>query len=75
MKQEKPRNYEFRSIPGVADSLKVSRDGEVQLNGEVTHDSAFTLRGIRQHDGTYISIQMAVFRAFPDIPMRYAPTR
>ena len=75
MKQEKPRNYEFRSIPGVAKNLKVSRDGELQLNGKHHHTNEIVLRGIRKHDGTYISIQMAIHLSFPDIPMRYVPTR
>lgn len=72
-KQYKPRNYEFRSIPGVAPNLKVSRDGDVQINGKDIRD--INLMGIRKHDGTRISIQMAIHLAFPDIPMRETPTR
>lgn len=67
------RNYEFRSVPGVADSLTVSRDGEVRINGKDVYD--ISRKGIRQHDGTSISIQMAIHLAFPDIPMRHTPTR
>lgn len=67
------RNYEFRSIPGVAKNLKVSRDGEVQIDGKDFNE--VNQRGIRKHDGTYISVQMAIHLAFPDIPMRITPTR
>ncbi|UTN92047.1 hypothetical protein SEA_DARBY_42 [Arthrobacter phage Darby] len=67
------RNYEFRSIPGVSDNLKVSRDGDVQLNGTVVYDPI--RRHIRKNDGESISIQMAIHLAFPDIPMRHIPTR
>ncbi|UYL88239.1 hypothetical protein SEA_LILHUDDY_45 [Arthrobacter phage LilHuddy] len=68
-----PRNYEFRSVPGVAPNLKVSRDGDVQINGKDFYE--VNKRGIRKHDGTYISVQMAIHLAFPDIPMRETPTR
>ncbi|QYC55033.1 hypothetical protein QCN36_gp45 [Arthrobacter phage CastorTray] len=67
------RNYEFRSVPGVANSLKVSRDGEVRIDGKDVYDIS-RRGGIRKHDGTKISIQMAIHLAFPDIPLRYAPT-
>ncbi|QFG09151.1 hypothetical protein PBI_SPORTO_43 [Arthrobacter phage Sporto] len=66
------RNYEFRSIPGVSDSIKVSRDGDVQINGRDRYDMSAS--GIPKHDGTAISIQMAIHLAFPDIPMRHIPT-
>jgi len=67
----KERNYEFRSVPGVADSLKVSRDGDVQIDGK----DYCNVNEIRRHDGSYITIQMAIHLAFPDISMRYTPTR
>lgn len=67
------RNYEFRSIPGVSDSIKVSRDGDVRINGRDRYDMSAS--GIPKHDGTAISIQMAIHLAFPDIPMRHIPTK
>ena len=73
MSNEKKRNYEFRSVPGVAKNLKVSRDGEVQINGKPFHE--VNQKGIRTHEGTWISVQMAIHKAFPDIPMREVPTR
>ena len=67
------RNYEFRNIPGVSKSIKVSRDGDVEINGVSRYDMSAS--GISKSDGTKISVQMAIHLAFPDIPMRYTPTR
>ncbi|AXC38668.1 hypothetical protein QCN37_gp42 [Arthrobacter phage Tatanka] len=66
------RNYEFRTIPDVDNDVTVSRDGEVRINGKDVYD--MRRNPIRKHDGTKISIQMAIHLAFPDIPLRYTPT-
>lgn len=70
-KVEKPRNYEFRTVPGVDSDVRVSRDGDIQINGRNTYN----LPMITKLDGTRITIQMAIHLAFPDIPMRVTPTR
>lgn len=64
------RNYEFRSVPGVNPDIKVSRDGEVQVNGR----DAYTMSVITALDGTRMTLQMCIHKAFPDIPMRWTPT-
>lgn len=64
------RNYEFRSVPGVSRNIKVSRDGEVQVNGQDGHYQSV----IEAQDGTRMTIQMCIHKAFPDIPMRYTPS-
>ena len=69
MKYEE-RNYEFRSVPGVGPDIKVSRDGEVQVNGR----DAYTMSVITALDGTRMTLQMCIHKAFPDIPMRWTPT-
>lgn len=64
------RNYEQRIIPGVDTNITVNRDGDVQVDGK----DANGLGGmITKLDGEKISIQMAVYLAFPDIPMRVTP--
>ncbi|AXH46704.1 hypothetical protein QCN35_gp42 [Arthrobacter phage Synepsis] len=67
------RNYEFRVIPGVTNDVTVSRDGETKFNGKPIYGREVSRR-LRKHDGTVISIQMAIHLAFPDIPLRYTPT-
>lgn len=64
------RNYEFRSVPGVHSDIKVSRDGEVQVKGRTT----YSMSTITAQDGTQMTIQMCIYKAFPDIPMRYTPS-
>lgn len=68
MKYEE-RNHEFRPVPGVDPSIRVSRDGEVQVNGREHFMSV-----IAALDGTRMTIQMCIHKAFPDIPMRRTPT-
>lgn len=73
------RNYEWRSIPSVP-KVEVTRDGEVRYaRGKEQYDSRGSLirpeRFITYEDGHPMSIQMLIFKAFPDIPMRYVPTR
>jgi len=70
MSKNDKRNYEFRTIPGVNPDIRVSRDGEVQVKGVTRYDVKITAI-----DGTRMSTQMAIHKAFPDIPLRYAPTR
>jgi hypothetical protein len=63
------RNYEFRNVPGVSSDIRVSRDGDVQVDGRTIYSmSIFTAE-----DGTKMSIQMCIHKAFPDIPMREVP--
>lgn len=64
------RNYEFRAVPGVGPDIKVSRDGDVQVNGRITYNMPV----ITALDGTKMTIQMCIHKAFPDIPMRETPT-
>lgn len=64
------RNYEQRIIPDVDPSITVSRDGDIQVNGKDVYSHKIT-----KADGTVISTQMAIHLSFPDIPMRYTPTR
>lgn len=65
------RNYEFRHVPGVAADVTVSRDGGVKVNG-IEH---YNMSMITALDGTRLTIQMCIHKAFPDIPMRTIPTR
>lgn len=72
------RNYELRSIPEIP-YIGVTRDGEVRYQkGREQYDSKGARydprRFVRNPDGTPISIQMFVHKAFPDIPMRVTPT-
>jgi hypothetical protein len=64
------RNTEFRKVPGVNPALTVSRDGETKIKG---HGEPYDLGIITALDGTKMTIQMAIHKAFPDIPMRYTP--
>ena len=68
---EKPRNTEFRKLKEANDRYAVSRDGEVKKDGRID----YSIASIPLRDGTKISIQLFIHRAFPDIPMRYTPTR
>lgn len=61
------RNYERRSIPELPD-YTVTRDGEVQYKGRDKYDTGGVVTDI---NGTRMTIQMFIFKAFPDIPMRY----
>lgn len=63
------RNYEFRIIPGVDLNIKVSRDGEIQENGRPNYYMGL----ITDLNGTKMTIQMAIHKAFPDIPLRHTP--
>jgi hypothetical protein len=63
------RNYEWRSIPEVAD-IEVTRDGDIKFKGRERYD----IGSVVDLDGTRMSIQMLISRAFPDIPMRFTPT-
>lgn len=64
------RNYEWRSIPDVPD-IEVTRDGDIKYKGRERYD----IPSVVALDGTRMSIQMLIYKAFPDIPMRYTPTR
>jgi stage III sporulation protein SpoIIIAA len=64
------RNYEFRNIPGVRSNIKVNRDGEVQIDG---HPEYHNVSIITADDGTKMTLQMCIYKAFPDIPMRSIP--
>lgn len=66
---EKKRNTERRHVPGVYKDVKVTRDGEVFVNDREVHN----LPIITALDGTRMTIQMAIHKAFPDIPMRRVP--
>lgn len=68
----KKRNTEFRKVPGVNSALTVSRDGEVKIKGH--GDEPYHLDVITAEDGTRMTIQMAIHKAFPDIPMRITPS-
>jgi hypothetical protein len=63
------RNYEFRNVPGVYHDIKVNRDGDVQVNGR----PVYNLPIITAEDGTKMTIQMCIHKAFPDIPLRRVP--
>ncbi len=63
------RNYEFRTVPGVDPNIKVSRDGDVQVRSRVNYNMGI----VTALDGTKMTIQMCIHKAFPDIPMRYTP--
>jgi hypothetical protein len=64
------RNYEFRSIPGVGSGIRVSRDGDVQVNGR----DVYSMGVVTALDGTRMTLQMCIHKAFPEIPMRETPT-
>jgi hypothetical protein len=64
------RNYEWRSIPEVPD-IEVRRDGDIKFKGKERYD----ITSVVMLDGTRISVQMLISKAFPDIPMRFPPTR
>lgn len=64
------RNHEYRNIPGVRSNFKVNRDGEVQIDGRPEYHNVSV---ITAEDGTRMTIQMCIHKAFPDIPMRETP--
>lgn len=61
-------NYERRSIPEVP-KMTVTRDGDLQYKGRDTYDGT-----VVDINGNRMTIQMMIFKAFPDIPMRTTPT-
>jgi hypothetical protein len=72
MPQTEEHNYEFRTVPGVDPKITVSRDGEVRVNGRDEYHMYMSV--ITALDGTRMSLQMCIHKAFPDIPMRRTPT-
>lgn len=66
----KERNTEFRKIPGVAPKYRISRDGEFKVDGQISYSVGI----VTALDGTRMTPQMCVYKAFPDIPMRYTPS-
>lgn len=65
---EKKRNTEFRTLKEAGPRYTVSRDGGVRKDGVET----YSMGNIPLLDGTKISVQEFIHRAFPDIPLRYA---
>lgn len=63
------RNMEWRPVPGAA-RFKVRRDGDLMLDGKVVYN----VSTITADDGTRMTVQMAIHKSFPDIPMRYTPS-
>jgi hypothetical protein len=64
------RNYEWRSTPEVPD-IEVRRDGDIKFKGRERYD----ITSVTDIDGNRMSVQMLVWKTFPDIPMREKPTR
>lgn len=71
------RNYEFRSLP-YTQRIEVSRDGDLRYragmerwrNGSLVPPQEWLI----DMDGSRMSVQMMIHRAFPDIPMRHVPS-
>jgi len=79
MSNEKKRNYEWRGVPGFP-RIQVTRDGEIRYQKgkeRYTRDGALIRPefGWRNPDGSAMSIQMMIHKAFPDIPMRWVPNQ
>lgn len=72
---EKPkveiRNCEWRSIPEVPD-YEVNRDGDILYKGRREYDNRGVVTDV---NGDYMTVQMFIHKAFPDIPMRVTPTQ
>lgn len=68
------RNYEYRTISEVHPRLSVNRDGEVRIDTAEGYpdDRLFKNGMITALDGSKMSIQMFIHKAFPDIPLRHA---
>jgi hypothetical protein len=61
------RNYERRAIPELPD-WTVTRDGDLQFKGRDEYKGVLT-----DSNGTRMTVQMFIHKAFPDIPMRETP--
>ena len=70
MTKERKHNTEQRSIAELPD-YKVTRDGEVFFKGVEVHP----VPGVfKTKYGERMTLQMFIFKAFPDIPLRRIPT-
>lgn len=67
---ERKRNYERRSIPEVPD-YTVTRDGDLQYKGRDWYGSGGGV--VTDINGNRMTLQMFIYKAFPDIPMRETP--